>query len=179
MRRVIVIVLSVAAALAVSLPVMAGGGGGGCHDGLTDSAAKQIKLTVNCFGPTVARVELGDTVTWENNDQWQHNVYSQAFVGSQAINAGEAYSYRFADIGIFPYVCTIHPGMMGVVVVGDGASTAAISALGAGATPSSSGTPAVAWLVGSMLIATVVVVRVVRRRAVGSPMEDRAGGAVA
>ena len=33
------------------------------------------------------------------------------------LRTGESWSYVFADPGTFPYICTIHEGMSGVVVV--------------------------------------------------------------
>ena len=33
-------------------------------------------------------------------------------------------TYEFAEPGVYPYVCTWHPGMVGVIVVGDGAGGA-------------------------------------------------------
>ena len=33
---------------------------------------------------------------------------------------GEKVSYTFSEEGVFPYVCILHPGMIGAIVVGDG-----------------------------------------------------------
>ena len=33
-------------------------------------------------------------------------------------------TYRFTEAGVYPYVCTYHVGMVGAVVVGDGAGGA-------------------------------------------------------
>jgi len=35
-------------------------------------------------------------------------------------------SYRFVRSGVYPYVCTYHPGMVGAVVVGDGTGLGAV-----------------------------------------------------
>jgi hypothetical protein len=39
-------------------------------------------------------------------------------VTSKASVAGEARLFTFTEDGIFPYACTLHPGMVGAVVVG-------------------------------------------------------------
>jgi len=102
-------------------------GGGGCHEALTDRATTQVSMTHNCFGPTVARVEVGDTVTWKNDDQQVHNVYSvgMGWGDGRQIDAGASVTAVFDATGVFPYLCTLHPGMGGVVVVGDGTASAA------------------------------------------------------
>ena len=118
MRRLTVLVIIIGAAL---IPVAtAGAGGGGCHRDQSDAQSNTIRLDANCFTPTVARVAVGDTVTWTNGDGWAHNVYSSGFDGSAELNAGDEFAKRFDAAGVFPYVCTLHPGMMGAVVVGNG-----------------------------------------------------------
>ena len=116
MRRIIVLATGVAAALVVAMPVAAGGGGG-CHADFTDAPSRVIELRLNCFGPTVARIQAGDTVTWRNFDDSRHNVYSQGFTGSGVLSYDQTHTARFDQPGVFPFVCTIHPGMMGAVVV--------------------------------------------------------------
>ena len=115
MRRIIVLATGVAAALVVAMPVAAGGGG--CHADFTDAPSRVIELRLNCFGPTVARIQAGDTVTWRNFDDSRHNVYSQGFTGSGVLSYDQTHTARFDQPGVFPFVCTIHPGMMGAVVV--------------------------------------------------------------
>jgi hypothetical protein len=36
------------------------------------------------------------------------------------LGGGREVSYRFVSSGVYPYVCTYHPGMIGAVVVGNG-----------------------------------------------------------
>jgi len=44
--------------------------------------------------------------------------------GYDALKKGHEATYEFAEAGVFPYVCTWHPGMVGAIVVGDGAGGA-------------------------------------------------------
>jgi hypothetical protein len=87
-----------------------------------------------CFTPTVVRVAPGETVTWENLDSVDHNVYSSGF-GTETLRGGMSGSVTFDESGVFPYVCIFHPGMMGTVVVDDAATgpSAAIEATKAAA----------------------------------------------
>jgi plastocyanin len=102
-------------------------GGGGCHGSLTDGAATRVEIVMSCYGPTISRVEAGDTVTWVNHDQAIHNVYStgQDWSDGSQLLEGASVTAKFNRSGIFPYVCTFHPGMVGVVVVGEGSASAA------------------------------------------------------
>jgi hypothetical protein len=77
----------------------------------------------NCFGPTVARIDAGDTVAFVNADGEVHSVggANGTFGNAHAeILPGDEVSFTFDREGVFPYVCTFHPGMSGAVVVGDG-----------------------------------------------------------
>jgi plastocyanin len=98
----------------------AAAGGGGCHQPVTDGSGTTVAISQFCFSPTVVRVPVGETVTWSNSDGSDHNVVSAAFRGdARSFGKGESYDVTFNDAGVFPYVCSIHPGMVGAVVVGD------------------------------------------------------------
>jgi plastocyanin len=97
--------------------------GGGCHaEGLSDGAATELRLTQNCFEPSVARVAPGATVTWANTDDVAHTVTGarNLFGGYDELLEGDTYSNTFEGEGVFPYFCVLHPSMVGAIVVGDG-----------------------------------------------------------
>jgi len=67
------------------------------------------------------RVGVGDAVTFTNVDPFPHSVLgANATWGDYAGFKKKSVSYRFSEPGVYPYVCTYHVGMVGVVVVGDG-----------------------------------------------------------
>ena len=126
MRRLLILSALVISVVAITLPVFAGGGGG-CHKDFTDTATNTVNVVDNCFRSDVARIDAGDTVTWTNSDSYAHNIFTRTFTGAPNLSWGDSYSYTFETAGVFPYSCTLHPGMIGVVIVGDVApSTAAI-----------------------------------------------------
>jgi plastocyanin len=88
---------------------------------MTDSETDVVRLTQNCFVPTIARVDPGTKVTFVNEDRIAHTVTGALYVfgDMEGFSKGEQ-SYRFAEEGIYPYVCILHPGMAGAIVVGDG-----------------------------------------------------------
>jgi plastocyanin len=97
------------------------GGGGGCHSRQSDSASITIDMKDNCFFSTVARISIGETVTWVNRDVSPHMISGLDWGASNSnILQGQAASVKFEKSGVFPYFCPLHPGMVGAVVVGDG-----------------------------------------------------------
>lgn len=105
------------------LPAAPAGAGGGCHGPFQDGPGPVVETKMNCFMSTVTRVEVGDTVEWRNMDGTQHNVHSSAgFFGE--LPPKQAFAHTFNEPGVYPYVCTLHPGMVGAVVVGDGVPAA-------------------------------------------------------
>lgn len=121
MSIVVGVVLVVGVGLAPG--VARASGGGGCGRAVTDDDGTRIGISDFCFDPTIFRVEPGDTVTWVNKDSVPHTVLgaNAAWGGFDSIrrNGGEV-SYRFVRSGVYPYVCTLHVGMVGAVVVGSG-----------------------------------------------------------
>jgi plastocyanin len=127
MRRLTVVTSTfvMLCALLGAPPASAGGGGAGCDHGgeLTDARTTEVSLVDLCFTPNVVRTQQGETVTFVNDDPMLHfvgGVYDTMGEEHKMLRAGEKVSYTFSDEGVFPFVCILHPGMIGAVVVGDG-----------------------------------------------------------
>jgi plastocyanin len=70
------------------------------------------------FAPVSMTVKAGATVTWTNMDQEPHTVMSSdGLFRSGALDTGDSFSFKFDKPGTYQYVCTIHPRMVGTVVV--------------------------------------------------------------
>jgi plastocyanin len=91
-----------------------GGGSGGAAAGPVAVAMKNI-----AFVPTSVRVKVGQKITWTNNDSVAHNVTatSGASFRSSDFSQGGSFSYTPTKAGTISYVCTLHPGMNGTIVV--------------------------------------------------------------
>jgi hypothetical protein len=75
-------------------------------------------LTTTAYVPNPATVSVGATVTWVNNDVDPHTSTSSTNVwGSPTIQPGGSFSFTFQSAGSYPYICLIHPNMVGTVVV--------------------------------------------------------------
>jgi len=70
------------------------------------------------YAPDDLTVDVGTTVTWTNTDSVSHTSTSDANAwNSGTVAPGGRFSFAFQTAGTFPYHCTIHPGMIGTVVV--------------------------------------------------------------
>jgi plastocyanin len=71
------------------------------------------------FVPHDAEAKVGQKVTWENNDTAPHNVTAQkgADFKSDTLNQGATFDYTPTKAGTIEYVCTIHPGQDGKLIV--------------------------------------------------------------
>ena len=71
------------------------------------------------FHPDQTTVRVGQKVTWTNDDNVDHNVTAThgAKFMSQAYSPGKTYSFTPRKAGTIKYVCTLHPGMNGTVIV--------------------------------------------------------------
>jgi plastocyanin len=70
------------------------------------------------FSPRVVTVHPGDTVVWTNAGAIPHTVTSAAAgFDSGLLQPGQTFAFTFTAPGAFAYVCTLHPGMAGTVVV--------------------------------------------------------------
>ena len=126
--------LGAAVAIALSTAAFLPGpadAGGGCHRGFeqgqTEGEGTTVDMVGNCFGTTVLRVAPGTEVTWVNRDEIAHRVDGVGWSVREDLDGGARATLRFDDEGTFPYVCVLHPGMFGAVVVGDGAGSGPVA----------------------------------------------------
>ncbi len=97
--------------------------GGGCHAEVeaipTEASATTVKIDGCTYAPTITRVPVGAEVRFINDSGQPHDVTGRKFAwGSGELSNGESFSYRFRTPGMYPYSCSLHPGMAGVVIVG-------------------------------------------------------------
>jgi plastocyanin len=73
------------------------------------------------FHPDTITVKAGSTVKWTNDDGFAHTVTKTGGPGAKFdsgnVNGGATYEQKFATPGTIDYVCTIHPGQSGKIVV--------------------------------------------------------------
>ena len=83
-------------------------------------AAGPVPVTIENFtfaAPTVT-VPAGTTVTWTNNDDIPHTVRAvDGSFRSKAMDTADSYSFTFTKPGEYSYFCSLHPHMVGKVVV--------------------------------------------------------------
>lgn len=118
------------------------------------------------FSPKTVTVNVGDSITWTNNDGVTHNATGSGFA-TGSIASGGSKAVTFNSAGTFAYRCTIHPTMTGTVVV---RSTSGGTAPNTDMEPlPGSGddgwiAPILAMLGLVMIAGTIVVDRLLRRR---------------
>ena len=69
------------------------------------------------FGPSSITVRKGDTVTWVNKDPFPHTATAAGTFDSKSIAANAKWSWKAGETGVYPYICTLHPNMKGVLKV--------------------------------------------------------------
>jgi len=83
-------------------------------------AAKAGGVTVSIadrkYNPDPVTVAVGDTITWSNASDEDHNVRGGPF-NSPALHPGNTFSFRFDKKGTIKYVCDYHPTMQGTIKV--------------------------------------------------------------
>lgn len=126
MRRVLVLTILAVPMVLTAVPARASGGGG-CGAPVTGEEGTTVAIRQFCFRPTILYTEPGNDVIWTNKDAVEHNVAGSnlAWGSFQTLRQDRTVTYRFAEPGVYPYVCSWHPGMSGAVVVGDGGSPTA------------------------------------------------------
>jgi len=77
----------------------------------------------------IVEIVIGDTIVWKNADTDFHDVTSgsetegpDGIFFSKPLSPGKSFTYKFSEIGHYPYYCTIHPWMEGTIIVTAGYS---------------------------------------------------------
>ena len=106
---------SLMAALGVAALCL-GATGSPANAGSADTA--QIVIKDFMFTPTSVTIKAGATVTWANKDDEPHTVVSDTgLFRSGAMDTDDTYKFTFDKPGTYHFTCSIHPRMVGTVVV--------------------------------------------------------------
>ena len=82
------------------------------------AADATVKIENFTFAPQNLTVKIGTTVTWDNEDDSPHTVASSTkLFRSNALDTGDRFSFTFATPGVYQYFCSLHPHMIGTIVV--------------------------------------------------------------
>lgn len=89
---------------------------------LTQTAVSTQPTTVTIdnfvFSPMTIEVPRGAAVTWVNKDDIPHVVASTTGkFKSRAIDTDGTFVYTFTEPGTYEYYCSVHPKMVGKIVV--------------------------------------------------------------
>lgn len=81
-------------------------------------APAQVIIRDFTFAPATSSIHAGATITWTNMDDEPHTVVSDAgLFRSGALDTGESFSFTFDKPGTYRFVCSLHPQMVGTVIV--------------------------------------------------------------
>jgi plastocyanin len=107
--------VGVTALLAAALPELTAAG-----EAMVAAAASSATIEIDnfAFAPATLTVTAGTTVTWKNEDDSPHRIGDQnGTFKSAALDTDDTFSHAFTAPGEYPYICTIHPYMVGKIVV--------------------------------------------------------------
>jgi plastocyanin len=113
--------LGVASLLTAALPGLTGAG-----EAVVAAAANPAAVQIDnfAFTPATLTVTAGTTVTWKNDDDSPHRIGDKnGTFKSAALDTDDSFSHTFAAPGEYPYICTIHPYMVGKIIVKPGGSS--------------------------------------------------------
>ena len=111
------------------------------------AADKWVTMYANEYRPGVVTINVGERVTWVNDDDVSHDAVGNGWSTSM-LGYYESDSVRFLRAGRYPYRCSIHPQMRSAVVVrgsSGGGSLATVPPTDTVVTPEPAGTSD-AWL---------------------------------
>jgi amicyanin len=92
--------------------------GGGLARGVPGPASANVEVAALHFASDTVYIAVGQVVRWTNKDPLDHTVtFEVDGPASGPIPAKGSYAVRFDQPGAYPYHCTPHPFMKGVVVV--------------------------------------------------------------
>jgi plastocyanin len=118
-KRARLAILAAIASLAMLL-ALAIGGRPSASAAPTATASKSVTVKIKDFSyrPHTLNVAKGTTVVWTNKDSVKHTATRRGSFTTGKIKPGHSAAVRFTAKGTYRYICTLHEGMSGKVVVG-------------------------------------------------------------
>jgi len=83
----------------------------------TKAPAMEVQVDNFTFSPQTLTVPVNKAVTWTNKDDIPHVIASNGLFMSKALDTDQKFSYTFTKAGTYQYYCTLHPKMVGKIVV--------------------------------------------------------------
>ncbi len=80
-------------------------------------AAATVTIQNFAFTPNVITINLGDSVTWINQDAAPHSTTQTGNLWTADLSTGQSFSREFSKPGTFSYYCRFHPSMTGTINV--------------------------------------------------------------
>jgi plastocyanin len=83
------------------------------------AATRVVDMRDVAFGPRRLTVRVGETVHWRNDDRVPHDVVATAGADfrSRRLAEGQTFAFRPTRAGTIAYLCSVHQGMTGTLVV--------------------------------------------------------------
>jgi plastocyanin len=84
------------------------------------AAPDTVTIANFAFSPTPFTVATGTKVIWTNTDDEPHTVTSAdggKMFKSPALDTDDKFSFTFVKAGTYKYFCSIHPRMVGTIIV--------------------------------------------------------------
>jgi len=80
---------------------------------------QQVEIRNFAFAPATLTVPAGTRVVWTNQDEEPHVITSAGaqFASSKGMDTSDSYAVTFSRPGTYAYYCSIHPMMVGTVIV--------------------------------------------------------------
>lgn len=80
----------------------------------------EILIYDNEYEDTEYYIDIGETITWVNDDETSHTVTADdGSFDSGTLGPGETFSHSFSTAGEFNYHCNFHTAMVGKIIVED------------------------------------------------------------
>jgi amicyanin len=86
--------------------------------GAAPAAAEDVQIDNFTFNPPEITVKAGATITWTNGDDIPHTVVAKEHqFRSKTLDTDDKFSFTFTTPGVYEYFCSLHPHMVGKIVV--------------------------------------------------------------
>ncbi|MDO4241446.1 MAG: cupredoxin domain-containing protein [Microbacteriaceae bacterium] len=78
-----------------------------------------VKALDNKYEPRKVEIKTGQTVTWEFAGNVKHDVIDPNGLFRSPLMKEGTFSHKFTKAGTYTYKCSLHPEMIGTIVVTD------------------------------------------------------------